>query len=123
LSNSSVPEVAALSKFALAQVNESDGKLDDAARMYSELAKLNGPTSARKRPICVSRKSTRSRERRRKPLIFCSTSSTLLERPKTRTTSRPQISAAAREAADELKKLDPDRYAQLPPEATPSFLG
>jgi len=37
-------EVAALSKFALAQANESDGKLDDAARLYSELAKLNSAT-------------------------------------------------------------------------------
>ena len=32
-------------------------------------------------------------------------------------------SAAAREAADELKKLDPDRYAQLPPEAPPFLAG
>src|SRR5689334_24764100 len=41
LSNSSVPEVAALSKFALAQAKESDGKLDEAAQLYSELAKQN----------------------------------------------------------------------------------
>ena len=33
-----------------------------------------------------------------------------------------QISGAAREAADELKKLDPERYAQLPPEAPPTSL-
>ena len=44
LSNNGSGEVAALSKFALAQANESDGKLDDAARLYSELAKLNSPT-------------------------------------------------------------------------------
>src|SRR5688572_24810450 len=44
LSKSSVSEVAALSKFALAQVHESDGKLDEAAQFYSDLAKLNGPT-------------------------------------------------------------------------------
>src|SRR6185369_9003288 len=43
LSNGS-GEVAALAKFALAQANESDGKLDDAARLYSELAKLNSAT-------------------------------------------------------------------------------
>jgi hypothetical protein len=32
-------------------------------------------------------------------------------------------SAAAREAADELQKLDPDRYAQLPPETPPVLAG
>jgi hypothetical protein len=32
------------------------------------------------------------------------------------------ISSAAREAATELQKLDPDRYAKLPPE-TPSLIG
>jgi hypothetical protein len=32
-------------------------------------------------------------------------------------------SAAAREAADELQKLDPDRYAQLPPETPPLLAG
>jgi hypothetical protein len=32
------------------------------------------------------------------------------------------ISAAARDAASELQKLDPARYAQLPPE-TPSLIG
>ena len=44
LGNSSVAEVAALSKFALAQANESDGKLDEAAKLYSDLAKLNSAT-------------------------------------------------------------------------------
>ena len=32
-------------------------------------------------------------------------------------------SAAAREADTELTKLDPDRHAQLPPEAAASLLG
>src|SRR6185437_15507903 len=42
LGRSDVPEVAALSKFALAQAKESDGKLDEAAQLYSDLAKQNG---------------------------------------------------------------------------------
>ena len=44
LGNSDVAEVAALSKFALAQAKESDGKLDEAAQLYSDLAKLNSVT-------------------------------------------------------------------------------
>ena len=42
--NSNVAEVAALSKFALAQAKESDGKFDEAAQLYSDLAKLNSVT-------------------------------------------------------------------------------
>jgi len=44
LGNSNIPEVAALSKFALAQTKESDGKLDEAAQLYVALVKLNSPT-------------------------------------------------------------------------------
>ncbi len=43
LTNSSVPEVAALAKFALAQTKESDGKLDEAAQLYASLASANNP--------------------------------------------------------------------------------
>ena len=39
--NSGVAEVAPLAKFALAQAQESDGKLQEAAQLYTDLAKLN----------------------------------------------------------------------------------
>src|SRR5678815_3718033 len=44
LSKSNIAEVATLSKFALAQAKESDGKFDEAAQLYTEIAKLNSPT-------------------------------------------------------------------------------
>ncbi|HYU98518.1 MAG TPA: hypothetical protein VE977_06800, partial [Pyrinomonadaceae bacterium] len=41
---SNIPEIAALAKFALGQAKESDGKLDEAIQVYTDLAKMNSPT-------------------------------------------------------------------------------
>ena len=41
LSSSSLPDVATLSKFALAQAKEADGKYDEAAQLYSQIAGQN----------------------------------------------------------------------------------
>ena len=122
LQNSSVGEVAALSKFALAQAYESDGKLDDAAGLYSELARRNNPTvtaeTANLRLAKVYEKQNKKKEAA--DLLF-----NIVDAARKAKGSDNQPlpqSSAAREAADELKKLDPDRYAQLPPE-TPLLAG
>lgn len=121
LGNGSVPEVAALSKFALAQVKESDGKLDEAARIYSDLAKLNGPTigqeTANLRLAKVFEKQSKKKEAT--DLLFNIVDASRKAKGDDNQPAPP--SAAAREAATELKKLDPDRYAQLPPEAPPRY--
>jgi tetratricopeptide (TPR) repeat protein len=122
LQNSNVKEVAALSKFALAQTYESDGKFDDAARLYSELAKLNSPTvtaeSANLRLAKVYEKQGKKKEAA--DVLFNIVDASRKAKGSDNL-PLPQ-SSAAREAADELQKLDPDRYAQLPPE-TPSLAG
>jgi tetratricopeptide (TPR) repeat protein len=123
LSNSSVPEVAALSRFALAQVKESEGKLDEAAQMYSDLAKLNGPTisqdTANLRLAKVYEKQGKKKEAT--DLLFNIVDAS--RKAKGDDNQPLPTSAAAREAATELKKLDPDRYEQLPPETPASLLG
>jgi tetratricopeptide (TPR) repeat protein len=122
LGNSSVNEVAALSKFALAQANESDGKLDEAARLYTELAKLNSPTvtteTANLRLAKVYEKQGKKKEAA--DLLFNIVDAS--RKAKGSDNQPLPQSSAAREAADELQKLDPDRYAQLPPE-TPTLAG
>lgn len=122
LSNSSVPEVAALSKFALAQVKESDGKLDEAAQLYSDLVKLNGSTinaeTANLRLAKVYEKQGKKKEAT--DILFALVDAS--RKAKGDDNQPAPASAAAREAAIELKKLDPDRYAQLPPEPTPASL-
>ena len=122
LQNSKIGEVAALSKFALAQTYESDGKFDDAARLYAELARLNSPTvtaeSANLRLAKVYEKQGKKKEAA--DLLFNIVDAS---RKAKGSDNRPlPQSSAAREAADELQKLDPDRYAQLPPE-TPLLAG
>jgi tetratricopeptide (TPR) repeat protein len=123
LQNSSVPEVAALSKFALAQVKESDGKLDEAAQIYSDLARLNGPTITAETANLKLAKVYEKQGKKKEAADILFNIVDASRKAKDADNQPAQISAAAREAADELKKLDPERYAQLPPEATPSFLG
>jgi tetratricopeptide (TPR) repeat protein len=122
LQNSKVGEVAALSKFALAQAHESDGRLDDAARLYTELAKLNSttvtPDTANLRLAKVYAKQGKKKEAA--DLLFNIVDAS--RKAKGSDNQPLPQTAAAREAADDLQKLDPDRYGQLPPE-TPTLAG
>jgi tetratricopeptide (TPR) repeat protein len=111
------PEVAALARFALGQAKESDGKLDEALKDYSDVVKLNSPTvtqeSANLRIAKVYAKQGKKKEAT--DLLFNIVDAS--RKAKGQDNKALPVSAAAREAATELQKLDPDRYAQLPPEA------
>jgi tetratricopeptide (TPR) repeat protein len=122
LQYSKIGDVAALSKFALAQAYESDGKFDDAAKLYSELAKLNSPTvtaeTANLRLAKVYEKQGKKKEA--SDLLFNIVDAS--RKAKGSDNQPLPQSSAAREAGEELQKLDPERHAQLPPE-TPSLVG
>lgn len=117
LSKSSLNEVATLSRFALAQAKEGDGKYDEAAQLYSEIARPNSvvvtPETANLRLAVVYIKQNKKKEAA--DLLFNLVDAARKAKD-TDGTLLPQ-SAAAREAATELQKLDPVRYAQLPPES------
>jgi tetratricopeptide (TPR) repeat protein len=123
LSKSNITEVAALSKFALAQAKESDGKLDEAAQLYTEIARLNSPAvgaeTANLRLAKVYEKQGKKKEAA--DVLFNMVDAS--RKAKGADNQPIPASAAAREAADELQKLDPDRYAQLPPETPPVLAG
>jgi hypothetical protein len=123
LSNSDVAEVATLSKFALAQAKESDGQFDEAAKLYTDIAKLNSPAispeTANLRLAKVYEKKNKKKEAA--DILFNIVDAS--RKAKDKDNQPVPTSAAAREAADELKKLDPDRYAQLPPETPPILAG
>lgn len=123
LSKSNITEVAILAKFALAQANESDGKFDEAAQLYTEIAKLNSPTvsaeTANLRLAKVYEKQNKKKEA--SDLLFNIVDAS--RKAKDKENQPIPVSAAAREAGDELKKLDPERYAQLPPETPPILAG
>jgi tetratricopeptide (TPR) repeat protein len=118
LANNSQPEVAALAKFALAQTKESDAKYDEAAQMYVALAKLNSPAvtpeTANLRLAKVYDKQGKKKEAA--DLLFSIVETA--RKAKGKDDKPIPSSSAAREAATELQKLDPARYAQLPPEAS-----
>jgi tetratricopeptide (TPR) repeat protein len=119
LANSKITEVAVLSKFALAQAKEADGKLDEASQIYAELARLNNEIvtaeTANLRLAKVYEKQGKKKEAA--DLLFAVVDASRKQKSKDGLPLPP--SAAARDAADELQKLDPNRYAQLPPEAPP----
>lgn len=120
VSKASVVEAATLAKFALAQAKEADGKYDEAARLYSELAAQNSlvvtPDTANLRLADVYDKEGKKKEAA--DLLFSIVDASRKAKDTDGTPIPP--SAAAREADEKLQKLDPDRYAKLTPEAPPS---
>jgi tetratricopeptide (TPR) repeat protein len=117
LANEGPSEVSTLAKFALAQAKESDGKLDEAAQIYTAIAKLNNlavtPETANLRLAKVYEKQGKKKEA--VDLLFSLVDTS--RKAKGKDDKPLPASSAAREAATELQKLDPDRFAQLPPES------
>ena len=117
LTGSSYPEVAALSKFSLAQAKESDGQPDAAATLYKELAAQTNPIVP---PDTVNLRLASIYEKQGKlqeavDLLF--TIADTARKAKTPEGKPMPKSAAVREAEQKLEKLDPTRFAQLTPEA------
>jgi len=115
-------EIALLSKFALAQAKEADGNLDEAARLYNEIATLNSaivtPETANVRLASVYDKQGKKKEAA--DLLFGIVDTARKARDKE---GKPvPESAAAREATQKLLKIDPARHAQLPPPPSPMGL-
>jgi tetratricopeptide (TPR) repeat protein len=122
LTKSGDAEVAALAKFALAQAREADAKYEEAAAIYNELAKQNGTVItadvANFRLASVYQKQGKKTEAA--DILFNIASNARAAKDKD---GKPvPISSVAREATQELQKLDPDRFAKLPPESSPSDL-
>jgi tetratricopeptide (TPR) repeat protein len=119
VSKSSIVEAATLAKFALAQAKEADAKLDEAAKLYSELAAQNASVvtadTANLRLASVYEKQGKKQEAA--DLLFNIVEAARKAKDKDGL-AIPQ-SAAARDATEKLQKVDPDRYAKLTPE-TPS---
>jgi tetratricopeptide (TPR) repeat protein len=110
------PNVAVLSKFALAQAYEADAKYDDAAKFYSQLASANNdiitPDTANLRLAHVYDKQGKQNEA--VELLF-NLVKAARER-KNKDGKPPEQSSAAREAAQELQRLNPKRFGELPKE-------
>ena len=120
LGNSNVSEVGPLSKFALAQAYESDGKLQEAAQLYSDLAKQNSLTiSSETANLGLAKVYVKLGKKKEAADVLFNIVDASRKAKGEDNRPLPQTEAA-REAAEELKKIDPERFAQLPPEG--SFL-
>ncbi|HYN24136.1 MAG TPA: hypothetical protein VES69_03725 [Pyrinomonadaceae bacterium] len=117
LSKSNFSDIATLAKFALAQVKEADGKYDEAAQLYSQLASQNTviitPETANLRLAMVYQKQGKKKEAA--DILFQIADAA--RKAKDADGATLPLSAAAREATQELQKLDSDRFAQLPAES------
>ena len=117
VSKSSIAEAATLAKFALAQAYEADARLDEATRLYAELATNNASVvtvdTANLRLAAVYDKQGKKKEAA--DLLFNIVEAA--RKAKDADGTPLPLSAAAREATEKLQKVDPDRYAKLTPEA------
>jgi predicted negative regulator of RcsB-dependent stress response len=117
IAKSNVTESATLAKFALAQAKEGDGKLDEAAKLYSELAGQNSPVvtpdTANLRLAGVYEKQGKKKEAT--DLLFNMVEASRKAKDSDGTSLPPN--SASRDAGEKLQKLDADRYAKLTPEA------
>ena len=116
LTKSGETEVASSAKFALAQAYETDAKLDQAANLYRELLTVNDRAypveTINLRLAAVYEKQGKRKEA--VDLLFITIEKA---RKAQGADGKPATqSLAVRDAATELQKLDPARYAQLPPE-------
>jgi hypothetical protein len=107
-------EVAVLAKYSLAQAKESDGALDQASALYSQLAAMNSQLvttdSANLRLAIVYNKQGKKKEAA--DILFNMISAARSAKDKD---GKPvPESAASRAATQELLKIDPTRHAQLP---------
>jgi len=115
-------EIGVLAKFALAQAKEADGNFDEAARLYREVAKLDSAIvtaeTANVRLAVVYEKQGKKKEAA--DLLFNIVDTGRKARDKE---GKPvPESAAARDAAQKLLKIDPARHAQLTPIPPPMGL-
>ena len=119
LAGSGEAEVASRARFALAQAREADGQYDAAAALYAELVRAQNPAvpvdTANLRLASVYEKQGKRSEAAD---ILSQIAKTARE-AKGKDGKPVAQSAAAREAAQKLERLDPARHAQLPAEPAP----
>lgn len=115
-------EIAILAKFALAQAKEADGNLDEAARVYSEIARAGfaivTAETANLRLASVYEKQGKKKESA--DILFNIVDAA--RKAKDKDGKPVPEPAASREAAQKLLKIDPVRHAQLTPPPQPTGL-
>lgn len=117
-------EVGTLAKFALAQAFASDGKNDEAARLYTELAGMTDPIVS-KETINFELAGVYEKQGKKQEavdLLFNLVKSA--SEAKDKDGKAVPLSSTATEAKEKLKQLDPEKAKEIPePEPDPSLGG
>lgn len=120
LSKSGDEEISTMAKFALAQAKEEDGQFDAAATLYNELAQKNSALLASD-TVNVRLAGVYEKQGKKKEAADILFKIVETARKAKDAEGKPMTqSAAARDAATKLEKLDSARFAQLPPEEPPA---
>jgi tetratricopeptide (TPR) repeat protein len=122
LSKDDDADVAARSRFALAQAREADGQYDGAAALYQEL--LKSPASVSPNAVKLRLASVYEKQGKRDEAVNLLFETVKAAREAKGKDGKPlPESNIVGAAADKLQELSPERYAQLPPAPPPSGLG
>ena len=116
-------ETAVLAKFALAQAKKSDGKLDEAGKLYAELAELENPVLSKDTVRIELAKIYEKQEKTKEAAdIYFDIAKTASEIKDADDKPVP-LSQTAREAKEKLEQLAPERAKEIKePEVTPPSL-
>ena len=118
LTRSGEAEVAARSRFALAQAREGEGMLDAAAALYQELLK-DGNKYVTENTLKLRLATVYEKQGKRDEAVNLLFPMVEAARKAKTKDGKPQPeSQLVRAAADKLQELSPERYAQLPPDET-----
>jgi len=116
-------EVGTLSKFALAQVKTSDGKLDEAAALYQQLASADNALIAQETVKFELAKLYEKQGKKDDAVnLYIEIAKTASEAKDLDGKAVP-LSGTAREAKDKVQELAPDRVKEIPEQQLESPLG
>lgn len=121
LGNNGNKEVAILSKFALAQAKETDSKFDEAVALYRELAAANSTVVTPETANLRLAKTLEKQGKKKEAADVLFTIADAARKAKDGEGNPVPQSQAARDAVQELEKIDPIRYEQLTPEPPPNM--
>ena len=119
-------EVGKLSKFALAQTRAEDGKLDEAAALYQELAAMDNPIIAKETINFELAKVYEKQDKKKEAADLYYNIAKAASEAKDLDGKPIPFSETATSARDDLKKLDPERAKEIvepTPEGPPAGAG
>ncbi len=112
-------EVGYMSKFALAQAKTDDGKLDEAAKLYQDLANAENPVIAKETVNFALAKIYEKQDKKKEAVDLYFKIAKEASEAKDKEGKPIPLSQTANDAKEKLLELDPERAKQLPePQST-----